>query len=112
MNHSFADRVVCITNPTGLGLLLASQLAGAGARIVISTPDVDELARAHEELTRRGVDVLAYPCDATKESGMRELVGVALRWFGRVDAVVDVSLRGLASRPLVDGVRFDAKKSE
>jgi NAD(P)-dependent dehydrogenase (short-subunit alcohol dehydrogenase family) len=70
---------------------MARRFAEDGARIVISTPDVDELGRAHEELTQRGADVLAYPCDARDEASMKELLRMAVRWFGRVDLVVNVT---------------------
>jgi len=84
--ESLTGRVVCITSPSGIGL--ARSFADAGARIVISAPDVDELQRMHGELEKHGVDVFAFPCDATDEGSVRELVDMAVLWCGRVDVLV------------------------
>ncbi len=89
-----SDSVVCITHPTGLGLLyFAQRFAAAGARIVIGARDIDELSYAHADLTRRGADVLAFPCDASDPGDVRELLGMAVRWFGRVDVLINVPSR-------------------
>ncbi len=91
--------VVCITGPIELGLALAHRLVDAGASIALGAHDLDALTRAHDDLTRRGADVLAFPCDGRVPEDVRELTGLAARWFGRVDAVVNVS--SLASRALL-----------
>lgn len=103
--RAHTDKVVCITNASDIGLQLAQKFAQDGARIVISAPDADGLERAHHELTSRGVDgvdVLAYPCDASEPSSVRELLRMAVRWFGRVDVLVNVWPGGPAGRDVID----------
>ncbi len=86
--ESLRGRVVCITSVKGIHPLIARHFAAQGARIVISAPDVDALERLHGDLVKEGVDVLAFPCDATDEASVRELVEMAMLWCGRVDALV------------------------
>ena len=100
--ESLNGRVVCITSPSGIGTLLARRFADEGARIVISAPDLEELQRVHEELERRGVDVFAFPCDATDEGSVRELVDMAVLWCGRVDVLImNASSDGELGRTIV-----------
>jgi NAD(P)-dependent dehydrogenase (short-subunit alcohol dehydrogenase family) len=86
--ESLSGRVVCITSPSGIGTLLARRFAEDGAQIVISAPDVAELERMHGDLAKQGVDVLAYPCDATNGESVQELVDMAVLWCGRLDVLV------------------------
>jgi NAD(P)-dependent dehydrogenase (short-subunit alcohol dehydrogenase family) len=61
----------------GLGLLLARELGRAGCRVAICARDVDELARAQDDLRRWGVDrVFTIQCDVTDEAEVRSRVQV------------------------------------
>jgi NAD(P)-dependent dehydrogenase (short-subunit alcohol dehydrogenase family) len=106
-----ARTVVCITNPRGLGLLLARRFAQDCARIVLAGPDIDELEQAHRDLSRRGADVLAYPCDPADEESVRELLNMAVLWFGRVDVLVKISPNG-TGRAIVDVVHQPVAHNE
>src|SRR3712207_89651 len=58
------DRVVLITGGSrGFGLLLAREFGSRGARVAICARDLDELDRAVEDLTGRGVELFAQRCD-------------------------------------------------
>src|SRR5262249_55577956 len=84
------DKVVLITGASrGLGLVLARELASAGARIVLASRDAWELQRAHDELASRGADLLAFPCDVADERQVDELARAAVDWFGRIDVLVN-----------------------
>src|SRR2546428_10943256 len=47
----------------GLGLALARECARVGCRLVLAARDAQELAHARQDLTQRGAEVLAVPCD-------------------------------------------------
>lgn len=84
------DRVVLITGSSrGLGLLLASEFAHEGCRLVICARDMQELERARRELQRTEVEVLAVPCDLTDQGQVQNLVDSAMQRFGRVDILVN-----------------------
>jgi NAD(P)-dependent dehydrogenase (short-subunit alcohol dehydrogenase family) len=50
---------------------------------------VQELARAHQDLRRRGAEVLAVACDVTNQPQVHSVVAQATQHFGRVDIVVN-----------------------
>jgi len=83
-------QVVLITGGSrGLGLALAREFARVGCRLVLAARDAQELARARQDLTQRGTEVLAVPCDVTDQEQVRSLVEQATQRFGRVDIVVN-----------------------
>ncbi len=86
----FRGKNVLVTGGSrGLGLVLARQLAEAGARLAICARDPDELARAYEDLKARGGRVVAVECDITDRDRVRELVAVARRRLGSIDVLVN-----------------------
>lgn len=81
-------RVALVTGGSrGLGLLLGRELADQGCRIVICARDEQELERARMELSGRGADVLAVPCDVADPQQIQHLVEAATAAFGSVDLV-------------------------
>src|SRR6186713_725513 len=61
-------RIVLITGGSrGLGLVLARQLAGYGARLAICARDGEELERGKSQLRFNAADVLAVECDVTSQ---------------------------------------------
>ena len=57
--------------------------------MVLAARDAQELARARQDLTQRGAEVLAVPCDVTNQEQVRSVVDQATQHFGRVDIVVN-----------------------
>ena len=83
-------RVVIVTGAsTGLGLTVARQAAGRGAKLVIAARGEAELQAARDELSRGGAEVLAVPTDVSDEGQARNLVARAIERFGRVDVLVN-----------------------
>jgi short-subunit dehydrogenase len=83
-------KTVLITGGSrGLGLVLARQLAREGARLAICARDAAELERARADLSARGADVLAVPCDLTKRAQVEELVNDVRAHFGRIDVLIN-----------------------
>ncbi len=88
--YDFRGKAVLITGGSrGLGLVLARELARAGARLAICARDPKELERAQTELQRTGADVIAVPCDVTDRAQVNEMVSVVRRHFGKIDVLVN-----------------------
>lgn len=87
----FRNRVVVITGGSrGLGLLMARELAGEGARLVILARDAEELDLARRELAALGGQrVLALPCDISNRDDCRWAIEAAAERFGRLDVLVN-----------------------
>ncbi|HSB77129.1 MAG TPA: SDR family NAD(P)-dependent oxidoreductase [Terriglobales bacterium] len=88
--ESMARRVALITGGSrGLGLALAEEFAGQGARVVICARDQRELETARARLAALGAEVLAVTCDVTVQDEVQNLVNEASARFGRVDVLVN-----------------------
>lgn len=88
--YDFRDKHVIITGGSrGLGLVLARQLADAGARLSICSREPRELARAVAELAERDARVIAVECDITDRERVREFVAVAHQKNGPVDVLIN-----------------------
>ena len=61
------DHVLITGSSRGLGLAPAREFARVGCRLVLAARDAQELARARQDLTQRGAEVLAVPCDVTDQ---------------------------------------------
>jgi NAD(P)-dependent dehydrogenase (short-subunit alcohol dehydrogenase family) len=84
------DAVALISGGSrGLGLLIARELAARGFRLVICARDPAELAQAEADLTRRGAQVLAVPCDVADRERVEQLVSSVISRFGRIDVLVN-----------------------
>ena len=87
--YSFRDRVVLITGGSrGLGLLIARELAGEGARLAICARDEAELQRARAELSRH-TEVIGIPCDVGDRRQVEAFVQAAQNHFGQVDVLIN-----------------------
>jgi short-subunit dehydrogenase len=88
--YSFQDKVVLITGGSrGLGLVLARTLAGEGAKIAICARNVEELARAREDLQNRGVEVFETVCDVRNQSEVKRMIDAVCNYYGQIDVLVN-----------------------
>ena len=88
---SFDNRVVMITGGSrGLGLVIARIFVDEGARVVLLARDLDELARAREDLESRGRgDVMTLRCDVRRRAEVRAAVDAVMdRWRG-IDVLIN-----------------------
>jgi short-subunit dehydrogenase len=85
-----AGKVVLVTGGSrGLGQLLAREFGGRGCRLVICAREEQELDRARLNLERRGLEVLARPCDVAEPTEVARLMADIQERFGGLDVVVN-----------------------
>jgi short-subunit dehydrogenase len=73
----------------GLGLVLARQLAGEGARLIICSREVEELQGAQHDLEARGAEVLAVPCNLADHEDTHNLLAQAMERYGHIDVLIN-----------------------
>ena len=82
-------KVAVVTGASsGLGVVFAETLAGAGAKVVVSARRLDRLEKLAEELRRDGAEAMAVQCDVLDESDIDRLVTTAVDEFGSLDIMV------------------------
>ncbi|HEY3012709.1 MAG TPA: SDR family NAD(P)-dependent oxidoreductase [Gemmatimonadales bacterium] len=89
-NYSLSGRTVLITGGSrGLGLALAREMAGRGARLAICGRDPESLERARTSLARLGAEVIAVPCDVTDQGSVQGLVEQVRGRLGPIDVLIN-----------------------
>ena len=89
----FRGRSVVITGGSrGLGLVMARQLAGEGARLTIAARDQEELERARQDLAEHGAaagDLHIVRCDVGNRGDAERLIHETATRFGAIDVLVN-----------------------
>jgi NAD(P)-dependent dehydrogenase (short-subunit alcohol dehydrogenase family) len=84
-----ADEVAVVTGaPRGLGLLVATELAKRGCRLLLCARDGAELDRAAVRLRDTGAQVATVACDIAREETAGLLVEAAREHYGRLDILI------------------------
>jgi len=106
----FSDRVVVITGGSrGLGLALAREFGSRGGTIALAARDEGELARAREDLSRRGIRCATYICDLRAAEPIRRTVEAIVSDLGGIDVVVNnAGTMTVAPFDLMDDRDFEA----
>ena len=85
-----AGEVALVTGSSrGLGLLVATELARRGCRLLLCVRDGAELERAADWLRSTGAEVATVTCDVTREESAGQLVDAARERYGRLDILVN-----------------------
>jgi short-subunit dehydrogenase len=85
-----AGEVAVVTGASrGLGLLLATELARRGCRLLLCARDNAELDRAAVRLRETGAEVATVACDVTREESAGQLVDTARERYGRLDILIN-----------------------
>ncbi|XP_075597448.1 dehydrogenase/reductase SDR family member 4-like isoform X1 [Balearica regulorum gibbericeps] len=84
-----AGKVAVVTAATdGIGLAVAAGLAGAGARVVLSSRREPHVAAAVGQLRSRGLEVSGVVCHVGQPHSRAALVQKALETYGGIDILV------------------------
>jgi len=90
MKLPLEERVAFITGAAGgIGLQVALDLGRSGARLAISDRPGPALDAAVAALGTAGLEVLAVPCDVTREAELNGAVDTAAARWGRLDVLVN-----------------------
>ncbi|MCA0048311.1 SDR family oxidoreductase [Mesorhizobium sp. B283B1A] len=82
-------KVVCISGSSrGLGKSLATCFGRLGAKIVLSSHNIEELAEAETELSGQGINVTAIRADVRSHDDCKGLISGTVDRFGRIDVMV------------------------
>ncbi len=90
--YDFNGKSVVITGGSrGLGLVMARELAGEGARLTIIARDEGELQRAAHDIRTREpfADVLIAVADVRKRYEAERAIAQTLEQYGRVDVLIN-----------------------
>ncbi len=88
--NSYRDLRVLVTGASsGIGRLLALQLAQRGARLGLVARRVEELERLGDDIHRTGGEAVVLPCDVADRQAVESSVARALEHFGAIDLLVN-----------------------
>ena len=108
---TITDQVAIITGAgKGIGAAIALVLAGAGADVVLTARNRDELEGVAAEVRALGRHALVVPGDVNDLAVLQDLVERTIAEFGRLDTVVN-NAGGSVSRPLLDTTVEHLEKS-
>ena len=85
-----SGKTIIVTGGTaGIGFGITSRMAEAGANVVVANRNVEEAAKAIEELTQKGYKVKAVKADVSQESEVKNLMEETVKLFGSLDILVN-----------------------
>jgi ketoreductase len=83
-------RVAIVTGATsGIGLAIASTLAGEGHKVFIGARNAENVATTVEKLRAEGLEVAGTTVDVRSRTDVESFVGAAVETFGTVDILVN-----------------------
>lgn len=86
---SLHGKVALVTGATrGIGLGIGSEMARAGAQVVIAGNEAEACMSVAQELRAGGLDVIGIPCDVADRSQLRALVDQTVAQRARIDVLV------------------------
>jgi NAD(P)-dependent dehydrogenase (short-subunit alcohol dehydrogenase family) len=91
-DYDFSGKSVVITGGSrGLGLVMARELAAAGAKLTLTARDEEELRRAAEDIRTREpfAEVLIAASDVRKRYEAERAVAQAVDRFGAIDVLIN-----------------------
>ena len=86
---SLKDKVVLITGSSrGIGRAFAEAMAGAGAKVVISSRKAEACETVAADIRGAGGEAVAIPCNVSDRGQLQALVDATLKQWGRIDTLV------------------------
>jgi NAD(P)-dependent dehydrogenase (short-subunit alcohol dehydrogenase family) len=74
---------------SGLGVVMAEALAGAGANVVLAARRTERIAELERSIESAGGKAFAVPCDVTREEDVDRLIAAARERYGSIDVLVN-----------------------
>ncbi|MEW6270008.1 MAG: SDR family NAD(P)-dependent oxidoreductase [Thermodesulfobacteriota bacterium] len=89
---------------SGIGRAIALRFAREGAAVVAAGQRLERVAQTVGELESAGGRGLAVACDVAQAARVEEMVGAALRTFGRIDVLVNNAAKNRPDAPVAEAV--------
>ena len=87
MEITFKGQVALVTGAaSGMGFAAARSFAESGAAVVLADVNRTAVEKAAQDLKDKGYQVLAVPCDVSKEEQVKAMMDKTVDTFGRLDA--------------------------
>ncbi len=84
------DKVAIVTGAgQGIGRAIASQLAIAGAKVVVADRDISYVRKTVEKLIEKSGESIASLVDVTEEKSVKAMVKLTIDTFGTIDILVN-----------------------
>ncbi|WP_162055538.1 SDR family oxidoreductase [Pontibacter pamirensis] len=100
------DKVVLITGGTsGIGKACAFAFGRAGAKVVFTGRNLQNLQQTSQELTAAGINNLPVQADVSVEEQCEQMVQKAVNKYGRLDVLVNNA--GISMRALFEDLHLD-----
>jgi dehydrogenase/reductase SDR family member 7B len=100
------DKVAIITGGTsGIGKALAVEFGKAGAKIVVTGRNTDNLKETEAYLDSLGIETLALQADVSKEKDNERMVEETITRFGKIDILINNA--GISMRALFEDLHLD-----
>ncbi|MFN0109806.1 MAG: SDR family NAD(P)-dependent oxidoreductase [Blastocatellia bacterium] len=88
--NKLANKVALITGASqGIGQGIADAFAAEGAKLVLSSRNIERLNQNAEALAKAGAEAMVVQTDVTNEAQVQELFRRAMERFGRLDILVN-----------------------
>jgi NAD(P)-dependent dehydrogenase (short-subunit alcohol dehydrogenase family) len=104
------ERVALLTGASrGIGRAIARRLAGAGARVVVSSRKLENVQTVADEIRAAGGEALAVEAHVGDPAAVKALVACTVEAYGRLDVVVNNAATNPHFGPLLsaDGGQWD-----
>src|ERR1700748_779270 len=106
MSNNIEGKVVVITGASsGLGEAAARMLSEQGAIVVLGARRADRIEKLAEELRFNGGKALAITTDVTDAAQVKQLVGEAVKQYGKIDVIINNA--GLMPQSPLERLRID-----
>lgn len=87
---SLQGQVAIVTGASrGIGPAIAQALARAGATVVLSARNAEELARVAQRIKDQGGTAVPIPTDVSSEDQVRQMIETTVERFGALDILVN-----------------------
>lgn len=87
---ALSGQVALVTGGSlGIGLAIAHALADEGCNLIICGRDQERLERAQKELTAKGQEIIALPCDVRDPAHVQRIFGEIKKKFTTLDILVN-----------------------